>query len=241
MPAKKTETIVIKPLKMEKVKIRVVGDSPLIMHAWSAKAKRDILSKEIGITKMTKSIRNPFEDFATSMYWLDQMPEEPDEKSVTEALSAGVRFGFPLTAFKQAAISSAYRLGWAKDKMSLRGAFFIDPDQDGYYGGDLKIDLDRKEIEIVPNVYRYEPMVEIHSDIPLIREDCVRVGMGTDLRYRGEFRNWYADLTVSFNANGQYTLDQIINLINAGGTVCGVGEWRPERDGQYGMFHVDAK
>ena len=27
-------------------------------------------------------------------------------------------------------------------------------------------------------------------------------------------------------------------IINAGGYVCGIGEWRPERDGQYGMFHV---
>ena len=36
------------------------------------------------------------------------------------------------------------------------------------------------------------------------------------------------------------SLEQIINIINAGGYVCGVGEWRPERDGQYGMFHVTA-
>ena len=65
--------------------------------------------------------------------------------------------------------------------------------------------------------------------------------MGTaDIRYRGEFRNWYADLEISFNANGAYTVEQIINIINAGGYACGVGEWRPERDGQYGMFHVAA-
>lgn len=74
-----------------------------------------------------------------------------------------------------------------------------------------------------------------------MREDMVKIGMGTaDIRYRGEFRNWYADMEISYNVNGQYTIEQIINIINAGGYACGVGEWRPERDGQYGMFHVTA-
>ena len=106
-------------------------------------------------------------------------------------------------------------MGWTKDKMSMRGAFFIDSDEN--------------------------QMVEIFSDPPIMREDMVKVGMGiADIRFRGEFRNWYADLTISYNSNGQYGLEQILNVINAGGYVCGIGEWRPERDGQYGMFHVAA-
>ena len=82
-------------------------------------------------------------------------------------------------------------------------------------------------------------MIEIKSDTPVMREDMVRIGMGTaDIRYRGEFRNWYADIVVSYNVNGQYDLNSIINMINAGGTCCGVGEWRVEKDGQYGMYRV---
>lgn len=38
---------------------------------------------------------------------------------------------------------------------------------------------------------------------------------------------------------GIYRLENIINMINAGGYVCGVGEWRPEKSGQNGMFHVE--
>ena len=69
----------------------------------------------------------------------------------------------------------------------------------------------------------------------------VRIGMGTaDIRYRGEFPNWYADIVVSYNVNGQYSLENIVNMINAGGYICGIGEWRPEKDGQYGMYHIDA-
>lgn len=212
--AKTIETIEIKPIEIKKTTIRIVGDTPLIMHAWSEKAKREILDKQMKKTKSSaREAKNPVEDFIRSMYWLTPMPEEMSQEGFEEAIEKGARFGFPVTGFKQAAISAAYRMGWAKDKVSMRGAFFIDGDEN--------------------------QMLEIHSDTPVIREDMVKVGMGTaDIRFRGEFRNWYADLTISYNANGQYTLEQIVNIINAGGYVCVVGEWRPERDGQYGMFHV---
>lgn len=214
MTAKNVETIEIKPIEIQKTTIRVVGDTPLIMHAWSEKAKREILDKQMKKTKASaKQAKSPVEDFIRSMYWLEGFPEEMSEDGFEEAIRKGARLGFPVTAFKQAAISAAYRMGWTKDKMSMRGAFFIDGDEN--------------------------QMVEIFSDVPVIREDMVKVGMGTaDIRFRGEFRNWYAELTISYNKNGQYSLEQIINIINAGGYVCGIGEWRPERDGQYGMFHV---
>ena len=211
-----TEIIEIRPIQIRKATIHIVGDTPLIMHAWSEKAKREMLEKQMKVTKTkAKDAKNPVEDFIRSMYWLTPMPTDMTEDGFHAAIDNGARFGFPVTAFKQAAISAAYRMGWAKDKMSMRGAFFIDGDEN--------------------------QMLEIKSDGPIMREDMVKVGMGTaDIRYRGEFRNWSADINISFNENGQYSLEQIINIINAGGYVCGVGEWRPERDGQYGMFHVEA-
>lgn len=213
---KNTEVIEIRPLEIKKVSIRVVGKTPLIEHAWGIKAKREMLEKQMKVTKTkARAAKNPVEDFITSMYWLSPMPTEMSEAAFNKAIADGARFGFPVTAFKQAAISAAYRLGWTKDKMSMRGAFFIDGDEN--------------------------QMLEIQGDPPIMREDMVKVGMGTaDIRYRGEFRNWYADMVISYNANGTYALEQIINIINAGGYACGVGEWRPERDGQYGMFHVCA-
>lgn len=210
------EVIEIRPIQIKTFTVHIVGDTPLIMHAWSEKAKREMLEKQMKVTKTkSRDAKNPVEDFIRSMYWLSPMPEEMTMEAFEEAIANGARFGFPITAFKQAAISAAYRMGWAKDKMSMRGAFFIDGDEN--------------------------QMLEIKSDTPIMREDMVKVGMGTaDIRYRGEFRNWSADINISFNENGQYSPEQIVNIINAGGYVCGVGEWRPERDGQYGMFHVTA-
>lgn len=217
MATKKAEVMEIRPIEIKRVRIKIVGDSPLIMHAWSEKAKRMMLEAQMGLSKgKKKEVKNPVEDFIRSMYWLTDMPEEMTEKAFDDAIKSGARFGFPVTALKQAAISAAYRMNWSKDKVSLRGAFFIEGTD-----GD---------------------MIEIHSDTPIMREDMVKVGMGTaDIRYRGEFRNWWAEFTICYNANAQYSLENIINMINAGGFVCGIGEWRPERDGQFGTFHVAAE
>ena len=83
-------------------------------------------------------------------------------------------------------------------------------------------------------------MAEIKGCVPRMREDMVRIGMGSaDLRYRGEFENWYMDLTIEYNASGSISLEQIINVISAGGYATGIGEWRPEKDGSFGTFHIE--
>lgn len=216
MATKKQEIIEIKPIELQTVRLTIVGDTSLVMHAWSEKAKRQMLEAQMGKAKgKQKEKKNPVEDFINSMYWLTEKPTEYTEEAFETAIRNGAKFGFPVTALKQAAISASYRKGWSKDKMSLRGVFFID-------GG-------------------YDDMMEIVSDPPVMREDMVKVGMGTaDIRYRGEFKNWRAIFELKYDVNGQYSLESIINMINAGGTVCGLGEHRVERDGQNGMFHVKA-
>lgn len=224
--AKKNEVIEIKPIKITEFDIKIAGTSPMIQHRWDDKAKRMMLEAQTGNKKgKKKEPKNPVADFINSMYWIEGKPDieglssEECETAFVEAVQNGARFGFKAEAFKQAAISAAYRMGWSKDKASIRGVFFIEPDvitDDG------------------------EQLVEIKSDIPRMREDMVRIGMGTaDIRYRGEFRNWSATLRISFNENGNYDKPSIANFINAGGYVCGVGEWRPEKDGQFGMFRVE--
>lgn len=221
MATKKTEVVEIKPLEIKSTKIRIVGDSPLIVHAWSEKAKRQMLEAQQGKKAgKKKPVRNPVDDFVQACYWLTPKPSYPensDEETVTAAfdaaIEAGARFGFPVTAIKQATAAAAYRLGWVKNQMGIRGALFFESDERG--------------------------LVEIHSDIPVIREDMVKVGMGTaDLRYRPQFNNWSIDLDVKYNEMCGISWENLLNAINAAGFVCGLGEWRPERDGVNGMFHV---
>jgi hypothetical protein len=78
----------------------------------------------------------------------------------------------------------------------------------------------------------------IEGGEPVMREDMVRIGMGTaDIRYRGEFKRWWTTIDVKHNANVM-SAEQVVNLFNTAGFAVGVGEWRPERDGQFGRFHV---
>jgi len=80
-------------------------------------------------------------------------------------------------------------------------------------------------------------LVKIDGD-PRPREDMVRIGQGTaDIRYRAEFPAWSATLTVQYNARA-VSAEQIAAMFDAAGFGTGIGEWRPEKDGQFGRFHV---
>lgn len=66
-----------------------------------------------------------------------------------------------------------------------------------------------------------------------MRTDMVRVGMGSaDVRYRPEYPEWSATLTIEFNA-GMISLNQVYQLVKAAGYSCGIGEMRPEK-GKFG-------
>ena len=80
-------------------------------------------------------------------------------------------------------------------------------------------------------------MVEIMGE-PSMREDMVKVGLGaSDIRYRAEFKKWKVKIKIRYNANA-VSQEQVVNLFNVSGFGIGVGDWRPERDGSFGMYHV---
>lgn len=122
-------------------------------------------------------------------------------------------YGIPLTAFKKSLISAAHK-DFGLEKTLLRKSFFI-PSTDSN--------------RIVP----------MFCDDYTIREDIVRVGQGkTDIRYRPEFKEWSAKITAEIDP-GLLQFKDIANLINRAGFSIGIGEWRPEKDGEYGRFELD--
>ena len=202
----------IRPVEFVEVPIRIVGDTSLIVHNWDEKAKREILDKQMKKTKTAaREIRDPFKDFVNSMYWLTEKPEATPE-ALEKAIQNGAKWGFPVTAIKKAANTAAYENEWVPNRTGLKGTYFLKAE--------------------------YGELAEIKGSLPEMREDPVKVKMSSDLRYRAEFKHWYMDLILSFNKNGKITFDQIINCINAGGACYGIGEWRPQKDGMHGMFHV---
>jgi hypothetical protein len=177
-------------LNLREMQVTLIGDSPLISHAWSKKAKEEMLSKQMKKAKQAKEAKDPQRDYEESLY---KHPEGG--------------YGFPAVAFKSAAVDACSHIANIT-KVEARGAFHIQGD-----------------------------MVKIDGK-PSPREDMVRIGMGTaDIRYRGEFRKWRCSFVVRYNAN-VISPEQILNLFNTAGFAIGVGEWRPQRDGSFGMFHV---
>lgn len=182
----------ILPIDIRRAVIILASDSPLVVHAWSAKAKQEILDKQMKKPRQARDAKDPDSLYEECFY------RTPDG-----------RYGFPAIAFKAAAVDACSHVS-DLTKVAARGAFHIDG-------------------EIVP--------LEAYTG-PVRRQDMVRIAMGTaDVRIRPEFPTWQATLHLRYNA-GVLSLEQIANLFNVAGFSIGIGEHRPQRDGQWGMFHV---
>lgn len=124
--------------------------------------------------------------------------------------------GFPVLAFKDATVGGARFYGKQVTMTALRQSLF--------FRGEIGTDG--------------RAMARIAGDARM-REDVVRIGRGgTDLRYRPEFREWATVLDVTY-VTSSLTRGSVLSLIDAGGMGVGVGEWRPEKSGDFGTYRVD--
>lgn len=128
-------------------------------------------------------------------------------------------YGFPVTAFKAAMIGAAR-----------------------FYGKSIKMTELKQFIFMTGVLTKADPqqLVEIIGE-PEMREDVVRlggIGRGADLRYRPEFKHWAATLNVTY-VQSSLSQRSVLSLIDAAGLGVGVGEWRPEKRGEFGCFSVD--
>jgi hypothetical protein len=206
--SKTTETIINLPrMSREKINITLIGETPLIVHRFAEKSKREMLEKQTKSAQKGKAAKNPEADFEASIYRM-----------------ADGSHGFPAVAFKAAAVTACTSLAGIT-KVAARQAFHVSGQQSIRQGA-------------FSAAITTEELVQVHCPAPTMREDMVRVGMGTsDIRYRAQYWPWAVDLIVEFNPLAM-SAEQVLNLFNTAGFACGVGEWRPERDGSNGRFRV---
>lgn len=125
--------------------------------------------------------------------------------------------GFPVIAFKSATVGAARFYGKSISMTALRQFVFMDGEFSKVTG---------------------QKLARIDGS-PRMREDVVRVGQGgSDLRYRPEFVEWSTSLDVTY-VQSMLTRDSVLSLIEAGGLGVGVGEWRPEKKGDFGTYAID--
>lgn len=125
------------------------------------------------------------------------------------------QFGIPVYALKSSFISAAHKDIGIEKTLVRKSLFVLCADKGG--------------------------VLAMRCDEPTIREDNVRVGVGSaDLRYRPEFRDWECDIEIEYDADNLNTED-IVNLINRAGFCVGICEFRPEKGGDWGRYQVKAQ
>lgn len=187
------EAILIPKVEEVVTTVHVRGISPLIVHAWSEKAKKQMRDKQMKVATKAKAAKSPEDDFQESRY-----------------VDSEGRDCVPARAFKAAVVEAANLMSFKKT--DLRKAFFVgEPGQ-----------------ELIPLI----------SAAPTMREDMVRVGMGTaDMRYRAEYKEWECKVPVQFNPRA-ISAEQLFALFDSAGYSVGICEWRPQRNGQFGRFRL---
>ena len=196
------QQVTIGGINQNMLSLTLRGTSTLISHKFSTRAKDKMLAKQMKTAAAApgREAKNPDQDYADSLY----------------VLKDG-RYGFPLSAFKNAAVDAAAFLDGMKKTM-MRGSFHI-------------VDTTGDDLAVIEGVHPHK------------REDIVRLGgpgSPADIRYRGEFPvGWKVKLTIRYNANA-ISPAQIVQLFNAAGFGVGVGDWRPQKDGSHGMFEVES-
>lgn len=207
----------------ETIQLTIVGDTPLIVHNFSNKARRQMLEVQQGKTPTKKrEPKIPVNDFMGSLHWLTPEPalgkdDVEAEQIWFDAVKSGAKFGFPTNGIKAAAAITPKRTGLKIDGTDMKASFFISGATDAS---------------------TFE-MAEIVGPTPEMRQDMVRLnGKTADIRFRAEFKVWEIPLLVKINKHGLLTIEQVVNAINTAGFAVGIGEWRPGRGGQFGTFHV---
>lgn len=189
--------IQLEKIDAETIRVPLIGTSPLIVHKFSEKAKRQMLDNMQG-RKTPKEAKNPEAEYEAAFYRLKD---------------GG--YGFPVIAFKAATIGGA-RFYQGVTMTALRQFMF--------FRGEIGDD-GRGMTRIVGT--------------PHMREDTVTVGRGGhDLRYRPELPEWTASIDVTY-VTSMLTRSSVLSLIDAGGMGVGVGEWRPEKGGDFGTYRID--
>jgi len=189
----------------------IVGDTPLITHSWSEKARLDMLRKQVKAVKAAgRQARDPQEDYENSLY----------------EIRKGV-YAFPTTAAKLALMSAAHM-----DKGISKTAILSN------------VWLDCSMYKVRPALETAVcdmPLTRIYGAAPEMREDMVRVGAGLNktstLAYRAQFFPWAARITGRFNPT-QVPAESLAFLFDEAGRACGLCDWRNEKRGVFGSFHL---
>ena len=206
-----SKVIEVPQLQTKQLILNVTGTSPLIPHRWSEKAKNMMLAKQMKKASQGREAKDPEQEFIDSLYILP--PTKAKETFEVTFLSGKTKKlkgtpGLTPLSFKNAAVNAAQDAGMYKT--FARRAFHVNLG---------------------------EELIAIEGVI-VMREDIGRTSTGVAMPiFRGHIWPWNTELEIRYNSS-IISEEQIANLFRLAGFGVGVGDWRPEKNGQYGMFDL---
>ena len=232
------ERVNLKVQTYKEIDLTIVGRNRLVVHKFSEKSRKQMRDKQLGKAKRKPEEKQPVELMYDTLYRFEDTVD-------------GTPYGFPAVAIKQAT-QRAFKFFDGKTMQDAKGFMHIygHEDREGKY--DLVpiiappvTGLNYTEKLLAQEMgwdehEMLEQLEEAHKYGACLREDDVRVGMGTaDIRYRAGFNTWKIPFTVEYNTN-QVTAEEIVNAVNDAGRTVGIGENRPQRQGNsWGTFAVE--
>lgn len=200
-------------IKFAKAQITITGDSDLILNKMRDSTSQALADKQEGKAKGTKQNVNKYEHLISSLHWLKELPDDIEytEEAWKDLIENNVP-GYPSSGLKKACCDAVVRV--------------IGETYSTKFNANMQI---------------------LNSFLPITFESVAvdkslfsPVKGSPVLCYRNVFHNWSATFTIKY-IPGNYSLDQIIEVINCAGFACGIGSHRPSsKGGSNGMFHVSA-
>jgi len=203
------KSIQLPEIRLERYSIYLVGNAPLIVHAFPEKARKQMLDKQMKTAKGGRDARDPYAEVEASRYRL------PDGRD-----------GFPAVGFKSAAVTACTSISDVT-KVAARQAFRVEGAAMNSAG-------------VIEGCFVRTALVPLVAHEPMIREDVVRLSgpsRTAEMRYRPEYSIWGVELSVILNPQ-VISLGQLGSMFSAAGHGVGIGDYRPERNGDCGTFDV---
>lgn len=229
------QIIEIPEIEVDTVALRLVGISPLVTHCWSYKALAIIRNKQQQQAASPRGAKNPEHDYEFARYRFFRANSVTKREQAEPKKAEDGRDGFPAHRIKEAMVQACSFLPRQVTKTLMRGAVFVNV-------GTYLVPLQYAKNPNDPRAAWLSYGVNVQ---PTMREDVERVGgkgKGTgapDLRYRPQYDNWSIPIVLSFNRR-LLSPAQLVNLLKVAGFHVGLGEHRPEKGGDWGMFTVVA-
>ena len=206
--AKDTKTITVKPLTLNTAIITISGDGDLILNKMNDISTRQLVEQRKNKAKTVEE-PNEWEQVITAMHWRDGKPEEFTKESLEDALK------------NNAPCITAFGLKKSFEEAIVRNG----------------IDTYATKFRNGVNIIATNGLIPIRFAEHYIDEKLMSPKRGAPVLVRlNRFTGWSADIAVQYVGGGEYSLEQIVQIIGLAGFGGGIGSGRSSG---YGRYHIE--